>query len=131
MHLTKMTDYSLRLLMYLAARKSDDLCSIAEVSNVQQLSEAHLMKITHQLSLAGWLTTIRGKGGGIKLGKPPNKIKIGDVVKSIEPDFHIVECFAGPTPCKFSKKCKLAGVIDGALHNFVKHLNQYTLADIT
>lgn len=130
MRLTKMTDYSLRLLMYVASKSPSELCSIAEVSKVQRLSEAHLMKITHQLSLAGWLETVRGKGGGIRLGKPANKIKIGDVVMSIESDFYIVECFSGSVDCKFSKNCKLAGVIDGALEGFIKHLNKYTLADI-
>lgn len=131
MRLTKMTDYSLRLLMYLASKDSGELSSISEVSKAQKLSEAHLMKITHQLSLAGWLETIRGKGGGIRLSKPANKIKIGDVVKSMEPDFDIVECFSGSVSCKFSKNCKLAGVVDGALSKFLAHLNNYTLADIT
>ena len=73
MRLTKMTDYSLRLLMYLALKKPDELCSIAEVSKVQKISEAHLMKITHRLSLAGWLETVRGKGGGFVLERPPTK----------------------------------------------------------
>lgn len=130
MRLTKMTDYSLRLLMYIASKGEDELCSIAEVSKVQGLSEAHLMKITHQLALAGWLETVRGKGGGMRLGKPANKIKIGDVVQSMEPDFNIVECFGGSTNCQFSKNCKLANVIDGALEGFIKHLNKHTLVDI-
>ena len=130
MRLTKMTDYSLRLLMYLASKAPGELCSIAEVSKAQRLSEAHLMKITHQLSMAGWLETVRGKGGGIRLGKPANKIKVGDVVLSMESDFNIVECFSGSVNCKFAKNCKLAGVIDGALEGFIKHLNRHTLADI-
>jgi len=130
MRLTKMTDYSLRLLMYIASKEPGELCSIAEVSKAQKLSEAHLMKITHQLSLAGWLETVRGKGGGIRLGKPANKIKIGDVVMSMESDFYIVECFSGSVSCQFSKSCKLAGVVDDALSGFLSHLNKYTLADI-
>lgn len=131
MRLTKMTDYSLRLLMYLALKKPDELCSIAEVSKVQKISEAHLMKITHRLSLAGWLETVRGKGGGIRLGKTANKINIGAVVRSIESDFELVECFSGSVACKFSNNCKLAGVINSALSEFLAHLDQYTLADIT
>ena len=108
MRLTKMTDYSLRVLMYLASKEPSELCSIAEVSKAQKISEAHLMKIIHQLSLAGWLETVRGKGGGMRLGKPPHKIKIGDVVMSMEPEFDVVECFSGSVSCKFYKNCKLA-----------------------
>jgi Rrf2 family nitric oxide-sensitive transcriptional repressor len=93
MRLTHMTDYAMRLLIYLA-QQPDRLCTIAEVARSYEISEAHLMKITHQLGLAGWIETVRGKGGGMRLARAPEAIGLGDVVRSIEPDFFIVECFA-------------------------------------
>ena len=66
MRLTTMTDYAMRLLMYVA-QQPDRLSTIAEVAKVYDISEAHLMKITHQLALNGWLETVRGKGGGMRL----------------------------------------------------------------
>ena len=79
MRLTTMTDYSLRLLMYVAQRP-EQLCTIAEVAAAYGISEAHLMKITHQLGLAGFIETVRGKGGGMRLGGDPKDIVIGAVV---------------------------------------------------
>jgi Rrf2 family protein len=90
MRLTTMTDYAMRLLMYVA-QQPDRLCTIAEVANAYGISEAHLMKITHQLGLSGWLETVRGKGGGMRLAAAPADINVGAVVRSIEPDFYLVE----------------------------------------
>src|SRR5437762_12377457 len=86
MRLTTMTDYALRLLMYVAQQGDDRLCNIAEVAQVYGISEAHLMKVTHQLGMAGWLQTVRGKGGGMRLARRPEDINLGAVVRSIEPD---------------------------------------------
>lgn len=130
MRLTAMTDFSLRLLMYVAQQEDDRLCTIAEIAQVYNLSEAHLMKITNHLSRAGWIETVRGKGGGIRLAKAAEKIKLGDVVRSVETDFALVECFSSGNGCVLDRHCKLASVLGGALSQFMKHLDQYTLADI-
>jgi Rrf2 family protein len=95
MRLTAMTDYALRLLMYLG-RQPERLCTIAEVAQVHGLSQAHLMKITYQLGQRGWITTVRGKGGGMTLALPPEQINLGAVVRSVEPDFQLVECMGAP-----------------------------------
>ena len=130
MRLTSLTDFALRLLMYVA-QNPDRLCTISEVAQAQQISQTHLMKVTHQLALQGWLTTVRGKGGGIRLAHAPEDIRIGAVVRSIEPSLALVECFlADSNSCLLAGNCRLTGVLDGALKVFLAHLDQFTLADL-
>lgn len=129
MRLTNMTDYALRLLMFLAQRP-ERLCTIAEIAGHYAVSEAHMMKITHQLGLAGWIETVRGKGGGMRLARQPQDIGLGEVVRSMEPDFFMVECFTSSNSCRLTGDCRLTGVIDGALRSFMQSLDGHTLADI-
>ena len=129
MRLTTLSDYAMRLLMYLAQRP-DRLCTIAEVAKTYDVSEAHMMKVTHQLGLAGWIETVRGKGGGMRLAHAPQNIGLGAVVRSMEPDFFMVECMSTGSTCVLTGSCKLTGVIEGALRSFMAHLDASTLADI-
>ena len=129
MRLTTLTDYALRLLMYLAQRP-ERLCTIAEVASSYQVSEAHMMKVTHQLGLAGWIETVRGKGGGMRLAHAPKDIGLGEVVRSVEPDFFMVECFSTANSCILSGDCKLTAVVEGALQSFMNYLDAKSLADI-
>lgn len=130
MRLTAMTDYALRLLMYLAQRR-DRLCTIAEVATAYGLSEAHLMKITHQLAQAGFVETLRGKGGGMRLAAAPEEIVLGAVVRATEADLALVECFSSEgNRCALSGHCRLAGILDDALGAFMAHLDGHTLADL-
>jgi len=129
MRLTNMTDYALRLLMYLG-NAPGRRCTIAEVAQAYQISEAHLMKITQQLGAAGWIITLRGKGGGIQLARSPAEISLGAVVRDIESDFRVVECFSDQSPCTLTGNCRLAGVMHGALTAFQDHLDRHSLADI-
>lgn len=129
MRLTSLTDYAMRLLIHLA-QHPDRLCTIAEVARTYAISEAHLMKITHQLALAGWIETVRGKGGGMRLARSPKDIVLGEVVRSMETDFALVECFATGGNCMLTGNCGLTGVLEGALDSFMRHLDGYTLADI-
>jgi Rrf2 family transcriptional regulator, nitric oxide-sensitive transcriptional repressor len=129
MRLTTMSDYAMRLLMYVG-QQPERLCTIAEVARAYEISEAHLTKITHQLALAGWLETVRGKGGGMRLAASPQDIGLGAVVRSIEPDFTLVECFASDTTCHLTSTCHLSGIINGALQSFMQYLDRYTLADL-
>ena len=124
-----MTDYSLRLLMHVG-QHPQRLCTIAEIARVYGVSEAHLMKITHQLGLAGFIETVRGRGGGMRLARPAKEIKLGDVVRAIEPDFAIVECFATANVCSLTGSCRLTGVLHGSLMAFMAHLDGHSLADI-
>lgn len=129
MRLTTMTDYALRLLMYVG-RHPDRLCTIAEVAHAHQVSVAHLMKVTHQLGLAGWIETVRGKGGGMRLAHAPEAICLGAVVRSVEPDFRLVECLDGGGHCLLQGGCRLAGIFEDALQDFLARLDRHTLADI-
>lgn len=129
MRLTAMTDYALRVLMYVAQRP-ERLCTIGEIAQAYGLSEAHLMKITHQLGLQGWIETVRGKGGGMRLAHEPARINVGAVVRSIEPDFSLVECLAAGNHCAITGSCRLAGVLQDALGNFLSHLDGFSLADL-
>ncbi len=129
MRLTTMTDYAMRLLMYVAQHPGR-LCTIAEVAGAYGISEAHLMKITHQLGLNGWLETVRGKGGGMRLGAAPADINLGAVVRSIEPDFYLVDCLTQETDCSLTGRCKLTGIMSGALQSLMQYLDRYTLADL-
>ncbi|MEP7312915.1 MAG: Rrf2 family transcriptional regulator [Pseudomonadota bacterium] len=129
MQLTRMTDYALRLLIYVAGHP-DRLCTIAEVAAAYDISQAHLMKITHQLGLEGWVETVRGKGGGIRLARRPREINLGAVMRSTESDFHLVPCFVADSTCPLTGNCGLADVVEGALQAFQSHINRFTLADV-
>jgi len=128
MQLTRMTDLAMRLLVYVA-RHPRRLCTIKEVADAYGVSGAHLMKVTHQLGRHGWIETTRGKGGGMRLAHAPREINLGAVVRSIEPDFNLVECFAGGSDCTLSGRCGLAGILEGALRSFLEHLDRFTLED--
>jgi Rrf2 family nitric oxide-sensitive transcriptional repressor len=129
MRLTAMTDYALRVLMY-AAHRRDRLCTILEVAEAHRISEAHLMKVTHRLAQGGWLETLRGRGGGMRLARPPEQINLGAVVRSIEPDFALVECFAPGSTCRLTGRCGLSRLLDQALNEFMRHLDRHSLADV-
>lgn len=129
MRLTAMTDFALRLLMYLA-QQPDRRCTIAEVARVYDISEAHLMKVTHQLGLQGFVETVRGKGGGLRLARPPTEINLGDVVRGMEPDFRLADCFSSDGRCVLIGACRLQGALHGALDAFLAHLDRFTLGDI-
>ena len=129
MRLTMMTDYAMRLLMYVP-QHPDRLCTIAEVARVYDISEAHLMKVTHQLGLHGWIETVRGKGGGMRLAHPPDRINLGAVVRSMESDFQLTECFGTGNQCSLTGSCKLTGIVQEALQAFLKAFDSRTLADI-
>jgi len=129
MRLTTMTDYAMRLLMYVGAHP-ERLCTISEVAQAYGISETHLMKITHQLGLRGWIETVRGKNGGMRLATAPENISLGAVVRDIEHDLNLVECFAPDNSCVLSGRCRLSAIIGGALQRFLQHMDGYSLADI-
>lgn len=129
MRLTNMTDYAVRLLMYLG-RHPDRLCTIAEVARAYQISEPHLMKITHRLARRGWIRTVRGKHGGMELAHAPRDIALGAVIRDMENDLTLVECLGEHNTCTLSGQCGLTHIIQGALQAFMDHLDRHTLADI-
>lgn len=130
MRLTDYTDYSLRTLMYLGMQ-NDRLVTIQDIADAYDISKSHLMKVVHQLGLAGMVETIRGRSGGLRLGKPPEEINIGDVVRRTEPDFMMVECFNREVnECVLSPSCALQGVLSKATKAYLEVLSGYTLADL-
>ncbi|MBF6632015.1 MAG: Rrf2 family transcriptional regulator [Comamonas sp.] len=129
MRLTTLTDYALRVLIY-AGSHSERLCTISEIAKAFDISQAHLMKVSQQLSQKGWITTIRGKNGGLHLSQAPDGINLGAVVRSMEPDFALVECLGQNNACKLTGGCALTCIMNGALRAFWQHLDCYTLADV-
>jgi Rrf2 family nitric oxide-sensitive transcriptional repressor len=129
MRLTTYTDYSLRTMMYLAV-KSERLATIADISAAYGISENHLMKIVHQLGQAGFIETVRGRHGGLRLARPPDRINLGAIVRTMEPDLEIAPCFARENSCAIAPSCGLQHVLNEALEAFLRVLDRYTLADL-
>ena len=130
MRLTFYSDYSLRLLMYAAVRHGE-LVTIQEVATAYGISKNHLMKVAFELGRKGYLDTVRGRGGGFRLSRPPEKIRLGDVVRETEEDFTMVECFDPKTnKCAITAPCRLRGALSRALKAYFAVLDEYTLADL-
>ncbi|MBX3623077.1 MAG: Rrf2 family transcriptional regulator [Rhizobacter sp.] len=131
MRLSEYTDYTLRVLMYCAGQR-DRLVTIAELADHHGASKNHLMKIVNDLARQGVLETTRGRGGGLRLLKAPEDIRVGDVVRASETDFRLVECFDARTNlCTLTPSCRLKQVFDTALSAYFRELDGATLADVT
>jgi Rrf2 family transcriptional regulator, nitric oxide-sensitive transcriptional repressor len=130
MRLTNYTDYSLRTLMYLGLNR-EHLVTIQDIANTYGISKNHLMKVVHQLGLAGFVETVRGRSGGLRLKKEPQDIILGEVVRQTEPDLLMVECFDRVhNECILAPACGLQGVIQQATNAYFNVLNCVTLADL-
>ena len=130
MKLTAFTDYSLRVLIYLASQPQER-ATIAGVSAAFGVSENHLVKVVHFLGKSGWLATVRGKGGGLELAAPPETIGVGAVVRATEGHAVVAECFGeGGGHCCIAPVCHLRGVLAEAVKAFYTVLDRYTLADL-
>jgi Rrf2 family nitric oxide-sensitive transcriptional repressor len=129
MQLTRYTDYSLRVLIHLAVHRNE-LATIEEIARAYGISKAHLTKIVHQLGLAGDVETVRGRGGGLRLARPPEQIRIGEVVRRMEA-MSLVECFDAKTSrCRIEPVCGLRAALRHALEAFLDTLDGYTLSDL-
>ncbi|UDL90417.1 Rrf2 family transcriptional regulator [Mesorhizobium sp. PAMC28654] len=130
MRLTNFSDYALRMLMY-AAASGGRLITIEEAARVFNVSRTHLNKVANALTRSGYLKAILGRSGGLVLGRQPELIRIGDVIRLTEPDFALVECFATGNQCVLTRCCKLSGMFGEAMASFQNTLDRYTLADVT
>lgn len=129
MQLTQYTDYALRTLLYLAVTKEN--ATITEIAERYNISRNHLVKVVHNLGKLGYITTIRGRQGGLRLARSPESINLGEVVRRTEPNFHLVECFdLLNDQCILTPGCQLKGVLGKAFKAFMVVLDGYTLADL-
>ncbi len=129
MRLTEHTDYALRTLIYLGVR-DDRLTPVGEVAQAYGLSKNHLLKVANQLAAAGYVQTVRGNGGGLRLALPPEAINIGAVVRRMETDLNLVPCFCDGGGCRIETGCVLRATLNAALRAFMAELDRATLADL-
>lgn len=130
MRLTTYTDYSLRLLIYLAAC-GEAFATIPEVAESYGISRHHLVKVAHQLGVKGYLATTRGKNGGLRLARLPQEIVVGNVVRDMEPDLAIVTCMDSEDgDCRILPACRLRKALEEARDAFLAVLDEVTLADL-
>lgn len=129
MQLTRYTDYSLRVLVYLSLNQEAS-ATISEIAQYYDISRNHLVKVVHHLANAGYINTTRGKGGGLRLARSPEKIIVGDVVRKMEPNFEIVECFNKSSKrCEIEPLCALKKTLGEATSSFLRVLDKYSIAD--
>ena len=130
MRLTQFTDYALRTLIYLGSYQ-DRLVAVAEVARAYRISYNHLVKVAGLLVDRGVVESARGRGGGLRLARPPREINVGWVVRQTESDFDLVECFdEGSDACPITPACILKSVLEDARDSFLASLDRYTLADL-
>ena len=130
MRLTVYSDYALRMLIYLAI-KTDGLATVGEIAEAYGISKNHLTKVAHELGIRGYVETVRGRGGGLRLGRPAGEIGLGEMVRQTEPDMALVPCFAPvKDDCAIARCCVLKDVLHKAGDAFLAVLDGYTLEDL-
>ena len=130
MYLSKFTDYSLRILMYLG-NHPDDLSTVDELSSILGLSTHHTKKIVYKLYKNNYIYSSKGRNGGIKLGLNPKDINLGELIEITEDNLNILECFSPESnTCSINNSCKLKPIINDALNSFILELKEYNLEDI-
>ncbi len=129
MRLTSFTDYSIRVLIFLAVSHNEQP-TIREVAERFGLSRNHLMKVVHELSKRGYLTALRGKNGGLRLNIAPAEIKLGTLISELENDLALTECMGSNNQCILTTSCELKTILAEALQKFFTTLDKYTLEDI-
>lgn len=129
MRLTLWTDYALRTLIYVGAN-AGRLSKIGEIAESFDISNAHLMKIVNKLAQQGYLQSVRGKGGGIRLGRAAERIGVGAVVRDTEEELAVMGCLSGAGFCRIEGCCVLRGALRKATLAFLRSLDDYTLADL-
>lgn len=134
MQLNQQTDFALRALILLAEEEKNNpprLLTIREIAEFHRISRNHMMKVINVLVEQNFIEAKRGKNGGLKLSRPSKDIRLGDVVRALENNWNIVECFSPQRQnCQLLPSCRLKQVFHRALNAFLQELDQCTLADI-
>lgn len=125
MRFTRYTDYSLRVLIHLALHDGR-LCSIGEISRTYDVSHNHLMKVVNALARDGFIETVRGRSGGMRLARPADRITVGEVVRRTEEGFELADC----SGCALSPACGLTGVLAEDMQAMMAVFDSYTIADL-
>lgn len=125
MRMTRFSDYAMRVLLYLGARPGE-LLSIARLAQAHGISQNHLMKVVSDLVNAGYLESVRGRAGGVRLARPPEQINIGELMRHTEDDFQLVSC----GECILAMGCGFNGALGKAMGAFMDVLDGYSLADL-
>lgn len=129
MHLTTYSDYSMRVLVYLGLQR-EKLTTIADIAKAYDISENHLMKVVHHLALEGYIETVRGKGGGMRLAREPETINLGKLVRKTEGDDGLLACTYEVSNCCIQPACNLIGILREAHNALFAVMEKYTLADL-
>ncbi|MFM0000083.1 MULTISPECIES: Rrf2 family transcriptional regulator [Paraburkholderia] len=133
MRLTDYTDYSLRVLLYLAVRGSG-LSTIQDISDAYGISKNHLMKVVQQLGELGWVETVRGRNGGLRLAEQTNALTVGEIVRATESDFALVGCFPDQhgerRGCVITAQCRLRNTLEAARNAFLAELDRHTIGEV-
>lgn len=130
MKLTQHADLGLRLLMYLALRHGEN-ATIQQASERFAVSKNHMVKISHQLTKSGLIESTRGRNGGVRLSRAPERISVEQALRATEDNFDLVECFkASQNHCVIAGECRLTAVLAAALAAFFAVLREVTLADL-
>ncbi|KYP81397.1 Rrf2 family transcriptional regulator [Ferroacidibacillus organovorans] len=130
MNLTLFTDYSLRTLIYLGSLEGQQKASVEQIAKAYGISHHHLVRVGQRLAKLGLIKTLRGRNGGIELAKEPADISIGWLVRELEDNMNLVDCFSGEQMCAIQGACGLQGMLAAALHAYLQVLDRYTLADV-
>ena len=129
MQLTRFTDFGLRVLMYLTqCRDRPAAVTIPEIAGRFDVSRNHLVKVVHFMAQREWVSTTRGKGGGLSLARPASEYRVGDLIRELEQQGPLIDC--REPPCALDGSCRLSGVLAQTLNAFYDALNAYTLADL-
>lgn len=130
MQLTQHTDYALRTLIFLSLAPQEQLATIQQIAEAYDISRNHLMKVVSKLAAKGYIVSVRGAGGGIRLAQAPADIRIGKVIQDLEPLNGLVDCMRANNRCVISSACSLPAMLDRASMAFIAELNHYTLQDL-
>lgn len=128
MQLTKYTDFALRTLIFLNAQEPGSRVTITQVAEHFDIPRNHLIKIVHHLAQEGYIDTVRGKGGGIRLGRPAKEINLRYLIEITEETLEPINCLR--PPCPIAGHCELKPILHRAQEAFMEVLEGYSLADI-